>query len=84
MKRKRRLPLFPEEVNNLGKGQFLTKRHIRSFILKEYPELTEEYCIFRKFNRATGQVDKKYAWHSIMDVLNKDGRSEIVISKLLE
>jgi hypothetical protein len=83
MKKNRKLPIFPEEVNKIGRTQFLTKNHIRAYILREHPDLAEEFCIFRRFNPDTGELDKKYAWSTIIDIMNKDGRSEILISKLL-
>lgn len=82
MKKKRKLPSFPEDVNRIGRS-FVTKNQIRKAILKDFPVLVEEYCIFRRFDPVSGLIKKKYAWHSIIELLNKDGKSEEIITKLL-
>lgn len=82
--KKQTLPIFLEDVNQIGRNQFLTKRQIRECIMQNVSsELLERYCIFKKFNRVTGEIDKKYAWHSIIDELNRSGESDAIIKQLL-
>lgn len=78
-----KLPLFPEEVNRIGRNNFITKRQIRKYILAYHNDIAERYCLTRKFNKETGEVEKTYAWHSIIEVMNKEGHSEVMIKQII-
>ena len=78
-----KLPLFPEEVNKIGRNKFLTKRQIRKYILTHHQDIAEKYCLTKTFNKKTGEVERTYAWHSIIEVMNKEGHSEVMIKQLL-
>lgn len=80
---KGRLPLFPEQVIKIGRNKFLTNRQLREYVLKNHPDIAERYCIHKKFNSSTGEIEKKYAWHSIIDVMNKEGHSDVLIKTML-
>ena len=78
-----KLPLYPEEEIQLGET-FVTKRQLRKAVLSLYPELVEQYKIHSSFDKESGEIVKKYAWHSVFEIINRDGRSDIVIKKLIE
>jgi len=80
---KTRLPLFPEEVNRIDRNNFITKKQIRKYILENHSDIADRYCLTKKFNAETGQVEKTYAWHSIIEVMNKEGHSEVMIKQIL-
>lgn len=80
---KAKLPIFLDEVNKIGKNKYLTKRQIQDYILTNYSELAKDYCIHRSYNKDTGLIERKYAWHSIIDELNKNGGSTKLIKDLL-
>lgn len=81
--KKSKLPLFPEDVIKLGKDRYITKRQLRDYILKNHKSIADQYCISKKFNSITGEIEKRYAWHSIIDVLNRDGLSDAIIKTKL-
>lgn len=74
-----KLPLFPEDVIDLGNDIFITKTQLREFILLNYPTIAEQYYLYGHFNVQTGLIDRKYAWHSIIEVLNNENFSEEII-----
>lgn len=81
--KKMKLPLFPEEVIRVGRNKFITIKQLRDYVFKNHPDLAERYCIHKTFNPSTGAVEKKYAWHSIIDEMNSDGTSEEFIKTML-
>lgn len=74
------LPLFPDEIIEISDDLHITRVHLRRYILEHYKDIADQYCIVRTFNNKTGDVDKKYAWHSIMEVLNDNGHSQEIIN----
>lgn len=78
-----KLPLFPEDVIKIGRNKYITLKQLRDYVLNNHPKLAERYCIHKKFNTSTGAVNKKYAWHSIIDEMNRDGISEQFIKTML-
>jgi hypothetical protein len=80
----RRLPLPLEEVNKIGRSHYLTRTQIRNAIMAKHPALIEEHVMTRKFNSTTGEIEKTYAWSSIIEILNKDGLSEKIIANLID
>jgi len=80
---KMKLPPFPEEVNIIGKDKYLTKKQIRKYILEHHKDLAEQYCLTKTFNTNTGNIDKTYAWNSIIEVMNNEGYSDTMIKYFL-
>ena len=77
------MPIFPEEVIRIGRNKYLTKKQLRDYILNTHPDIADQYCIQKKFNSETGEIEKRYAWHSIIDVMNKEGHSDTLIKTML-
>lgn len=75
-----KIPIFPNDEVDLGNNVFVTREHLRSYILLNYNDVAEKYCISKRFNKVTGEIEKGYAWHSIIDVLNLEGHSESIIN----
>lgn len=74
-----KIPIFISDEVDLGDNIFVTKEHLRSHILLNYNDIADKYCISKRFNKVTGEVEKNYAWHSIIDVLNSEGHSSSII-----
>jgi hypothetical protein len=81
--RNQKLPTPLEDVNQLGR-LFVTKEQIRNAIYAEHPQLVENHCVFRRFNPLTGRIEKKYAWLSVIEILNKEGKAAAVVKELLK
>jgi hypothetical protein len=73
------LPLFPDDVIEISDGFYITKKHLRQHILEEYYDLASQYCISKTFNIKTGKIERKFAWHSILEALNDSNKSKDII-----
>jgi hypothetical protein len=75
-------PLFPDDVIKISRNKYITKKQLKDYVLNNYQDIVDQYCIYKKFNSVTGEVDRKYAWHSIIDVINRSGLSDKIIQNL--
>jgi len=80
-----KIPLFTRKNGDsfeIDDGVFVTIKHIRGAILELFPDLCDEYIIHRAWK--SERVVRKYAWNSIIDILNKRGDGPLVINKLID
>ncbi len=76
------LPIFPDDVFQVG-DLFITKGQLRKAVTELYPEIVTNYCHTKK--PVNGQVERFYAWHSILGDINRiEGGAEQVINKLCD
>ena len=56
------------------------KKIVGDFVSERY---LNEFVIFKTFNSSTGEIDRKYAWDSIIYKLNEDGYLEPILDSIL-
>jgi hypothetical protein len=85
----KKLPVFPENEFKVG-DLWITKVQLRKAVIELFPEMFAEdenghnrYKISSK-QIVDGSKVKKYAWHSILDDLNKAGKAEEVLNRLCD
>lgn len=79
----RKLPVFLDEEFQVG-DLWITKKQLRKAVLGLFPNIVERSCISSKFDTATGEVVKKYAWHSVLSDINRQMLGGVVIDHLCD
>jgi len=84
----KKLPVFPDDEFQVG-DLWITKIQLRKAIMELFPEMFVESDGKNNYRITSKEVNngsrvKKYAWHSILDDLNKAGKAEDVINHLCD
>lgn len=67
------------------KGLSFPFARVRRAVIKVVPhELIEDYCIKKKFNVKTGQIDRKYAFDAVFEDLSKVGVLQTILDDIIE
>lgn len=66
-------------------GNFIPFNKIKSAAIGLVsPEYLERFVILKKFNKVTGNVDRKYAWDSLMYEMRADGLLKQVLDAIIK
>jgi hypothetical protein len=64
-------------------GFYIELRFVKEWILKN-TDIANDYVIFKTFNSKTGEIDRKYAWDTILFLVNKDIGLKNVFNEILQ
>ena len=67
------------------KGIFFPFKKVKEVIRKVVPEeLLRDHCVHKKFNRITGQIDRKYAFDAVFEDLAALGILQVLLDDIIE
>jgi len=67
------------------KGLFFPFKAVRKIIQSQLsPEHLSDYCIHKTFNTRTGQIERKYAWESVFQMLMELGLLHMILDEIIQ
>lgn len=66
------------------RGVHFTFQKVREAVVRSVPEEQIRHrCIHKKFNPATGEIERKYAWNSIFEDFAETGMLQRILDTLI-